>query len=142
MQCLEQADIFYDKIIHLAGTLLTASDMECVAQFLTSSFKKEWVRLNLNTYYIQDKGLNIVHGELRHSSVVTINELYLVNNGLTTQSPSVISEFTVKCQVKVLAISYNHTAGEDKQLYSMLTDPSNRLEKLYMEYRIAGNFWR
>ena len=130
---IQQADIFHDKVIHLAGITLTASDMECVTQFLTSSFK-EWVRLNLNICYIQDRGLNIVYRGLRHSSVVTINELYLVNNGLTTQSSSVISELTVKCNVKVLAVSYNHTVGEDEQLYSMLTDPSNRLEKLYMEY--------
>ena len=56
----------------------------------------------------------------------------LTNNGLTTQSSSLISEFTVKCKVKELVIGCNSTIGEYQQLYTMLIDPSNTLEELHM----------
>ena len=85
-------------------------------------------------YYIQDKGLNILYRGLRHSSDITINELILDSNALTTQPSSLVSKLTVKCKVKKLNISYNHTIGENLQLYSILTDPSNVLEELYMWY--------
>ena len=38
---IEQAEIFSDKIIDLRFTTLSASDMECISLFLTSSFNKE-----------------------------------------------------------------------------------------------------
>ena len=125
---IERANIFHDRVIDLAGTTLTGSDMECISLFLTSSFNKEWEEFNLNKCHIQDKGLNILYRGLCHCSDVTINTLWLQYNGLTTQSSSLISELTVKCKVKVLVIGDNHTIGEDQQLYSMLIDPSSVLE--------------
>ena len=129
---IEQAEIFHDKIIYLTDTTLTASDMECLSLFLTSSFNKEWKRLNFSGCYIQDKGMNILHRGLHHSNDITINQLWLINNGLTTQSSSLISELTVKCKVQELDISGNEFIGEDQQLYSVLTDPFNVLEYLNM----------
>ena len=38
----------------------------------------------------------------------------------------------VKCKVKWLYIGGNNTNGEDQQLYSMLSNPSNVLKRLYM----------
>ena len=129
---IEQAEIFCDKIINPWVTTLTASDMECISLFLTSSFNKEWEELDLSDRYIQDKGLNILYRRLCHSSDITINELDMNSNGLTTQSSSLISKLTVKCKVKVLEIGGNRTIGENQHLYSILTDPSNVLEQLYM----------
>ena len=129
---IERANIFHDRVIRLWGTTLTGSDMECISLFLTSSFNKEWEGLKLINCHIQDKGLNILYRGLRHCSDVTINELWLHNNGLTTQSSSLISELTVKCKVKKLCIDDNRTIGEDQQLYSMLTNPSSVLETLIM----------
>ena len=131
---IERANIFHDRVIRLVGTPLTGSDMECISLFLTSSFNKEWVRLNLSFCHIQDKGLNILYRGLRHCTNITINRLELYNNGLTTQSSSLISELTVKCKVKVLWIRGNHTIGEDQQLYSMLYNSSSVLEVLYMRF--------
>ena len=128
---IERANIFHDRVISLWGTL-TGSDMECISLFLTSSFNKEWERLDLSYCHIQDKGLNILYRGLRHCSNITINGLDLINNGLTTQSSSLISELTVKCKVKVLLIHGNHTIGEDQQLYSMLYNTSSVLEVLNM----------
>ena len=134
-QTIERAEIFKSKVIYLRKTTLTASDMECISLFLTSSFNKEWERLSLPLCHIQDKGLNILYRGLRHSNDVTIDVLWFYYNGLTSKSSSLISELTVKCKVKILAIEGNDTNGEDQQLYySMLTNPSTELEKLYMNY--------
>ena len=129
---IEQAKIFKRKEICLRYTRLTASNMECISLFITSSFNKEWVELDLSYCYILDKGLRILYSGLCHSSNITIDGLDLGFNGLTTQSSSLISELTVKCKVKVLWLDGNHITGEDQQLYSMLTNSSNKLEELYM----------
>ena len=131
-QTIEQAEIFKSKVIDLRHTTLTASDMECISLFLTSSSNKEWEKFDLYSCHIQDKGLNILYRRLRHSNDVTIDELRLYYIGLTSKSSSLISELTVKCKVKRLGINGNRTIGEDQQLYSMLTNPSTELERLYM----------
>ena len=128
---IERANIFHDRVINLGHTTLTGSDMECISLFLISSFNKEW-GLNLINCHIQDKGLNILYRGLYHCSDITINRLGLSYNGLTTQSSSLISEFTVKCKVRELWIIGNDSIGEDQQLYSMLSNPSSVLERLYM----------
>ena len=131
-QTIERAEIFKSKVINLGWSTLTASDMECISLFLTSSFNKEWEKLNLSCCHIQDKELNILYRRLRHSNDITIDKLWLHYNGLTSQSSSLISELTVKCKVKILLIDGNHAIGEDQQLYPILTNPSTELEQLYM----------
>ena len=128
---IEQSVTFNNKKIDLSRCALTAGDVECVTVFLTSSSHKEWVGLYLYRCYIQDHGLCILHCGLLNCSDVTITVLELTNNGLTMQS-SLIRDITVNCNVKMLRISDNHTIGEDEQLYSILTNPSTRLESLNM----------
>ena len=129
---IERSVKFSDKVINLINTTLTASDVECVTVFLTSSSHKEWVKLDLYSCYIQDHGLHILHRGLLHYTDITITVLGLDHNGLTSQSSSMISDITVSCNVKVLWIGGNRTIGEDEQLYSILTNPSTMLERLYM----------
>ena len=129
---IERAEVFNNKVIRLGGTTLTGSDIECVSLFFASSFNKEWVELYLRNCYIQDKGLNTLWRGLRHTTDITINTLWLYNNGLTVQSSSLISQLTVRMKVKVLGISGNKTIGEDQQLYTMLSNPSSVLEILDM----------
>ena len=105
--------------------------MECVTVFLTSSFYKEWVELNLYRCYLQDHGLLILHRGLLHCRKI-IDKLVLSYNGLTTQSSFLISDIAVMCEVKVLGIAGNYTIGENEQLYSILSNPSTMLEELYM----------
>ena len=131
---IERSVIFSDKKINLSHTSLTASDVECVTVFLTSSSHKEWAWFNLYRCYIQDHGLHILHRGLLHCRNITIDLLVLDYNGLSTQSSSLISDITVKCKVKVLGITGNDTIGEDQQLYSMLSSPSTMLEELVMYY--------
>ena len=129
---IERSVTFSDKEINLRGTRLTASDVECVTVFLTSSFHKEWVWLELSHCYIQDHGLHILHRGLLHCRKI-INELWLDYNGLTTQSSSLISDIVVTCEVKELRINSNYTIGENEHLYSILSNPSTMLEELHME---------
>ena len=131
---IEQAKVFNDKVIWLEGTTLAGSDIECISLFLTSLSIKKWEKLNMNSCYIQDKGLHILHRELRHTTDITINALWLRNNGLSTQSSSLISELTIKFGVKELGIANNHNIGDDQQLYTVLSNPSNVLETLIMQY--------
>ena len=130
---IERSVTFSNKEINLMSTRLAASDVECVTVFLTSSFHKEWVGLNLYICYIQDHGLHILHRGLLHCRKITIDQLGLTYNGLTTQSCSLISDIAVTCEVKVLEIDGNHTIGENEQLYSILSNPSTMLEELYMD---------
>ena len=126
---IERSVKFSDKVINLRGYRLTASDVECVTVFLTSSLLKEWVKLDLDHCYIQDHGLHILHRGLLHCSNINIDWLGLGDNGLTTQSSSLISDITIKCKVKELAINAN---GDDEQLYSILSSTSTMLKGLYM----------
>ena len=131
---IERSVMFSDKKIRLNLTTLTASDVECVTVFLTSSFHKEWVGLDLSGCYIQDHGLHILHRGLLHCSNITIDQLVLGFNGLTTQSSSLISDITMKCKVKELMITGNDTIGDNEKLYSILSSPSTMLEGLRMDY--------
>ena len=130
---IEQSLAFNDDTpeeINLSSHVLMPSDLECVTVFLTSSLHKEWEMLDLWSCHIQDHGLTILHCGLQHCNDIIIKELYLGRNSLTMQSSAFISDITVKFKVKTLAISYNHTIGEDEQLYTMLTDSSTQLENL------------
>ena len=129
---IEQSVPFSNKEIDLRGNRLTASDVECVTVFLTSSFHKEWVELDLFNCYIQDHGLHILHRGLLHCSNITIDQLWLSRNDLTPQSSSLISDITLKCKVRELDISDNDNVGENEQLYSMLSNPCTKLEGLLM----------
>ena len=127
---IEKAAIF--NKIDLQGTShLSATDLECVAFFLTSFSHKEWVELSFYGCYIQDSGLHIIHKYLNGSDI-TITKLWLNYNFLTSSSSSFISDIVLSCKVKVLGISHNHTIGESEELYTMLTHPSSMLTTLYM----------
>jgi len=136
---IERSVKFREKKINLSFTSLTASDVECVTVFLTSSSNKEWIALDLYNCYIQDHGLYILHRELVHCSKdITIDKLVLGSNGLTTQSSSLISDITAKCKVKKLGIDGNCRGncaiGENEQLYSIISSSSSMLEELWMDF--------
>ena len=124
---------FNSKTIDLSCNTLSPSDVECVTVFLTCSSHKEWEMLKLLKCYIQDHGVHILHRGLT-SYDVTITALVLESNGLTESSSFAISDITISCRVKVLDIRYNNTVGEDERLYSIISDPSSKLEQLHMRY--------
>ena len=91
---IERSVTFRNKQIDLPSTTLTASNVESVTVFLTSSSHKDWVGLDLTNCYIQDHGLHILHCALPHCNDIIITTLELSNNGLTTHSSSMISDIT------------------------------------------------
>ena len=128
---IENTKIFNCKMIKLNDTILSPSDVECMTLFLTRSSCKKWKWLILWGCYIQDHGVHILHHGLT-SCDITITKLSLSYNGLTESSSSAISNITISCKVNELWISGNNIDGKDDKLYSMISDPSSMLEKLYM----------
>ena len=128
---IENAKAFNSKIISLNNIGLSPSDVECMTVFLTCSSHKEWRVLNLQSCYIQDHGVHILHHGLT-SCDVTIKKIRLLYNGLTESSCSAISDITISCRVEKLSIYSNNTVGEDERLYSIISDPSSKLKELHM----------
>ena len=135
---IENAKTFNSKIINLARTRLSPSDVECLTVFLTCSSHTKWIELDLRECYIQDQGVHILHRGLT-SCNVTIQTLRLRFNGITESSSSAISDITICCRVKALDINGNKIVGEDKRLYSIISDPSSMLEELYMYNKSSSN---
>ena len=134
-KAIESAKIFQQKTIDLRGNKLSASDVECVALFLTSSSRKEWTKLDLRTCYIGDHGLHVLHHWLcACNSNVTIGKLWLSKSGFTSSSSSFIREMATTCRVKELWIANNENIGEDEQFYSILTCSTATLETLNLDY--------
>ena len=106
---IEKADIFHNREIELQGTTLTINDIECISLFLASSCNKEWKLLDLSGCCIHDKGLHTLWRGLRHTTDITVNALRFTNTSLTVQSSSLISDLTVRLNVKLLGISNNKT---------------------------------
>ena len=124
---------FPNKEIKISNVRLSPIDMECVTAFLTSSSYKKWEYLSLCECCIQDYGVHVLHRGLKIARFnITITCLDLSSNLLSGLSSSAISEITISCKVKILNISGFNTVGEDKSLYSIITDPSSVLEELYM----------
>ena len=83
-KCIEEAEIFNNKEIKLDSVRLSATDVEYVSLFHTSSFNKQWLELDLDNCYVQDRGLHTLCKYLTGSDV-SITELWLNYNGLTMQ---------------------------------------------------------
>ena len=106
---IENAAIFNSKRIIIQNssiTTLSASDIVCLAIFLTYSSHKEWNLLDLNCCYIQNHGVRILHHELT-SCKLTITTLNLINNGLTDSCSPAIIDIIISCRVKNLYIDDN-----------------------------------
>jgi len=147
-RCFYEAgdEIMYNSIEKVAmcdekfifGTDLSATDIECVSLFLTSSSHKQWERLNLRYCYIKDCGLHIIHKSLKDSKI-TIASLVLSYNGLTQSSASFVKDIVLGCGVGELWIDDNHTIGESEGLYTMISDPSSMLKHLNMDHVVLSS---
>ena len=126
------AKVFDKKTINLRGTILSSSDIKCLALILTQSPHKKWEEVDLHGCDIKDDGIVILHEELiKHS--ITIKRFSLSDNNLTMSSSSQIHEIIIHCAVKVLAIRHNPAIGKDPHFYfSILSHPDSMVEQLYM----------
>ena len=122
-------ETFSDGIIKFPVPL-SPSDLLDVTVMLTCSCIKQWKMLEFGNCYIQDCGVQLLHHSLVNSGV-TIHELRLYNNDLSSASDSYISDIAVKCKVKVLNVGLSKAVGEPKH-FILLSTPSTVLEVLYM----------
>ena len=123
---------FSDKEITLSFTVLSTDDIENVIMFITCCSIKQWKKLQLNYCYIQDTGLHIMHRIITQSSV-TIKELWLNDNELSSSSDSCLTDIVISCRVKVLDISKNKTIGQTVEFFpTILYSPSSVIEELYI----------
>ena len=122
---------FSNGIIDFSHTTLSTNDIENIAIFVTCSNIKQWKKLYLGACNIRDAGLRILH-RILHSSTITIEQLWLHINDLSSSSDGCLSDIVINCRVRVLGISYNKTIGQTEEFFpTILSSPS--LEELYID---------
>ena len=119
---------FTHGIIYFSGTTLSTNDIENISIFLTCSSIKQWVLLNLGGCHIRDVGLRILHRILLQSAI-TIEELRLFSNDLSSSSDGCLADIVIKCRVKELVISYNTNIGQTEEFFPTI---SSSLESLFI----------
>jgi len=123
---------FSDKVINLWDTTLSPNNLEDLTTLLTYSSCRNWKELDLGNCHIQDYGLRLLHRTL-HQSNITIEELRLVNNNLSSSSDSSLTDIIITCKVKMLGISSNKAVGETPHFFTtLLTRSSCVIETLIM----------
>ena len=123
---------FSDGIIYCFRTKLSTTDIENIATFLTCCSIKQWKVLNLGDCHIRDAGLHIIHRIITPSSI-TIEELRLYSNDLSSSSDGCLTDIVITCGVKVLSISYNKTIGQTEEFFpTILSSPSSMIETLFI----------
>ena len=123
---------FSNGIIDFSYTTLSTNDIENIATFLTCCSNKQWKDLNLMGCHIRDAGLHIIHRIITPSSI-TIEELWLHDNDLSSSSDGCLTDIVITCGVKVLSISYNKTIGQTEEFFpTILSSPSSMIERLYI----------
>ena len=121
--------IFSHGIIDFSFTILSTNDIENISIFLTCSSIKQWKWLELGRCHIRDVGLRILHRMLLQSAI-TIEELGLYSNVLSSSSDGCLADIVIKCRVKWLVISYNTNIGQTEEFFP--TIPSSSLELLWI----------
>ena len=115
---------FSDGIIDFCRTTLSTNDIKNISIFLICSSIKQWKWLYLGGCHIQDVGLRILHRILLQSPI-TIEELWLYSNDLSSSSDGCLADIVIKCRVKVLQISKNTTIGQTEEFFpTILSSPS------------------
>ena len=123
---------FTDKVISLANHVLSPNNLIDLTTLLTCSSCRNWKYLDLFGCNIQDYGLRLIHRNL-HNADITIDDLCLYNNNLSSASDSSLSDIIITCEVQCLDISENKNVGETSDFCTtILTHPSCVIEELIM----------
>ena len=133
-RAVEQLLCFKDPkdTIDLHGNIL-GEDLKCVAVFIYSSTKKDWIEFDLSNCGINDSNIHLLYQRLHENNDVTIKVLQLNYNGITGVYSSWISDLAVDYSIQNLSVNGNHGIGQNKQFYCMLTNPNTNLKILHME---------
>ena len=96
-----------------AYSALLPNDIENLTQFLSHQIPdKIWRELCLDTSYIGDHGCQIIHHGLIPHVTLTIEEIDISNNSLTSQSANVIADIVIHCKTKKLCAMENRIGAE------------------------------
>ena len=125
--------MFSDGFLHFFETTLSTTDIENIATFLTCCSIKQWKKLNLSRFHIRDAGLHIIHRIITPSSI-TIEQLWLYGNDLSSFSDGCLADIVITCGVKALNISNNQTIGQTEEFFTtLLSSSSSMIEELYID---------
>ena len=123
---------FSNGILYFSNTTLSTNDIENIATFLTCCSIKQWKRLIFMYCHIRDAGLHIIHRMITPSSI-TIDKIWLYDNGLSSSSDGCLTDIVITCGVKVLFIGNNKTIGQTEEFFpTILSSPSSMIEILYI----------
>ena len=124
---------FSDGIIAFFHTTLSTNAVENIATLISCSSIKQWKKLSLVGCHIRDAGLHIIHRTI--TSSITIEQLCLNINDLSSSSDGCLADIVITCGVKVLGISYNETIGQTEEFFPTILSPSSSMiETLYINY--------
>ena len=124
---------FSNGIMNFPYTKLSTNDIENIATFLTCCSITQWKELDLRNCHIRDAGLHIIHRIITPSSI-TIEELWLYGNDLSTSSDGCLTDIVITCRVKKLNISNNKIIGQTEVFFpTILSSPSSMVERLYID---------
>ena len=129
---------FSSGIINFYSTTLRNTDIENIMIFLTCSSIKQWKMLNLGGCNIHDADLSIMHCILK-SSPITIKELVLSTNNLSTTCDSSLADIVINCGVNALDINGNQTLGHTEEFFPAILSPSSMLKILNVANTILVN---
>ena len=115
-----------------AYSALLPNDIENLTQFLSHQIPdKIWRELCLDTSYIGDRGCQIIHHGLIPHVILTIEEIDISNNSLTSQSDNVIADIVIHCKTKKLCAMENRIGAEG---FDRLLSSSSVLEELNWDH--------
>ena len=129
---------FSDGIINFYNVKPSTTDIENIITFLTCSSIKRWKMLNLGGCNIKDAGLYMMHRMLQ-SLPITIEELVLSANDLSSSCDNSLADIVISCTVKVLDVNGNGTLGQTGEFYPAILSPSSMLQRLNVANTILSN---
>ena len=116
-----------------AYSALLPNDIENLTHFLSHQIPhKVWKELCLDTSYIGDRGCQIIHHGLIPHVTLTIKEIDISNNSLTSHSATVIADIVIHCKTKKLCAMENRIGGDGFD--RMLCSSSSVLEELNWDH--------
>ena len=128
----EQMPLLFYRKRYRAYSALLPNDIENLTQFLSHQIPdKVWRELCLDTSYIGDCGCQIIHHGLIPHVTLTIEEIDISNNSLTSQSANVIADIVIHCKTKKLCAMENRIGAEG---FDRLLSSSSVLEELNWDH--------
>ena len=106
-------------------------DIENLIYFFNHQECKVWKELCLDTFHIEDRGCEMLYHGLISCAKLTIEEIDLSCNYLTSQSADSITAIIIHCKTKKLRVTNNRIGA--KAFGRLLSSNSSALEELNLD---------